>query len=292
MDKQLSFVCIGTQKAGTTSFHDFLLQHPSIGLPHHKETHFFVRDSEYKKGISHYFNYNFKKIKKDQVLGEINPQFCYVSKTAHRLKECFANLKVIMIIRNPVDRAFSHYLMTKRRGLEDLTFKEAVEKEESRLIDENGELHFSYINRGMYLDQIMRYEQLFGKENVKVILFKDFIKSTPKVMEEVCNFIGVPQFNFNINIQSNRASESKSKWLRDFLYRPSLLKKILGKLLISQKMRDNVAQKLAKANLKPAKKERLDATIKKEIYHQYFKEEIEALEKMLQVDLSSWKNYE
>ena len=292
MSQQLKFVCIGSQKAGTTSFHDILVQHPKVGLPHHKETQFFVDDAQYQKGLNYYFNYHFKGIKNDAVLGEVNPQFCYVEEAANRLKDNFERLKVIMIVRNPVDRAFSHYQMTQRRGLEKLSFEEALRKEKDRLIDAHGHLHFSYADRGMYTDQINRYEELFGQENLMVILFEDFVKSTPEVMKEVCDFIEIPQFDFNFDIQSNQASESRSKWLRDFLYRPSLLKKFLGKLLMSQKVRDNVAQKLDKANLKSGKKERLDSVTKKNIYEQYFTEEIAKLEKILQKDLSAWKNYE
>lgn len=292
LDQQLRFVCIGSQKAGTTSFHDILVQHPNVGLPSHKETQFFIDDAQYKKGLSYYFNYHFKGTQKNAILGEVNPQFCYVEKTAQRLKQHFKDLKVVMIIRNPVDRAFSHYQMTQRRGLENLSFEIALEKEKERLSDEHGQLHHSYADRGLYSNQIERYQKLFGVKNVKVIIFDDFIKSTPKVMQDVCDFIEVPQFDFNFDIQSNQASESKSKWLRNFLYRPSLLKKFLGKLLMSQKVRDNVAQKLDKANLKPGKKERLNGSTKKKIYQQYFINEIEALEKMLQKDLSAWKNYE
>jgi hypothetical protein len=288
---KLSFVCIGVQKAGTTSLHDILKQHPKIGLPDIKEAPFFIDDFKFQKGINNYFKDYFKESDKNLLLGEINPQFCYVPKVAERIKNNFGEVKIIILLRNPVDRAFSHYLMTKRRGLEPLSFEDALLSEKERLGTEHGDLNHSYISRGNYTNQIERYQKLFGDENLKVILFDEFIRNTPKVTREICEFINVEDFDFDFSIQSNPASESKSKLLGNFLYRPSFIKRILGRLLLSQKRKDKVALALDKMNLKEAKKESLSNELKQNIYNNYFQQEIENLEKVLNKDLSNWKAF-
>lgn len=290
--RKLHFVCVGAQKAGTTTLHDILNQHPKIGLPVVKESHFFSKDEQYSKGLHFYFKYYFSQRKKELMYGEVNPEFSYDQIVSERLKEHFKELKIIMIIRNPVDRAFSQYLMTKRRGLEPLSFEEAMEKENDRLVSPDGHMNYSYAARGKYCEQIKRYQDLFGKGSVKIILFEDFVRATPEKIQEICEFIDAPDFTFDFTIKSNQASESRSKLLRDFLYQPNPVKKVLGKLVYSQKIKDRIAVRLDKANLKQGKKERISNKLKEKIYHQYFKSEIESLETLLKKDLSHWKTYE
>ncbi|WP_412987487.1 sulfotransferase family protein [Pontimicrobium sp. IMCC45349] len=288
MQPTLNFICIGAQKSATSTLHDILSQHPDLELPFLKETHFFSDNDKYKKGLESYFLDNFNSFKK-KYYGEIDPEYCFFPLAAKRIYDFSPNAKIIFILRNPVDRAYSHYLMTKRIGRESLNFKDAIYKEKERLNDYFGLLHYSYISRGKYLNQIKTYFQLFGEENVKIILFEDFIKDTPSYVKEISSFIGLPTFEYNYKVKSNVASEPKSILIRDFIFKENKLKKYIGKLIPAKKTKDLIMTKLYRLNVKEAKKEPLSNEIKTKIYNDFFKSEINILEQVLNKDLSNWK---
>ncbi len=289
MFKPINFMCVGVQKAGTSTLHDILVQHPNLKLPKLKETHHFRDDEKFNKGKEHYFNYYFNKAGKQEFYGEIDPEYAYFKEAPDRIKSYFKELKIVFIIRNPVDRAYSHYLMTQRRGLENLAFKDAILNEQERLTSHYNKIHYSYISRGYYTEQIKRFEDLFGESNVKIVLFDDLIKDTKQTVDETVNFLGLNKFEFNYDVKSNPASEAKNKQLRDFIYKPNALKRIIGKLIPSKKLKDYLMSALNKKNLKPAVTEKLESDFKKMIYQQYFVNEVESLETKLGVKLSNWK---
>lgn len=288
MKKQLQFICVGVQKAGTSSLHDMLRQHPDLELPIYKETHFFRDDAVFEKGLDHYFNYFFKN-NTAKTLGEIDPEYTYFESCAQRIWDAFGAIKIVFILRNPVDRAFSHYRMSEGRGLETLPFEEAIEKEETRLKTHYDHIHFSYCSRGRYWEQIHRFQKIFGKENVGIYLFENLIEDTQNTLESICNFVGLSSFEFDSSTKSNQASTAKSKWLRDFIYRPNGLKKAVGKLIPSKALKDKIMMTLAEKNKKPAQKEVLSETQKQQLYNRYFKDEIVQLEKHLELNLEAWK---
>ncbi|MBT8254154.1 MAG: sulfotransferase [Flavobacteriaceae bacterium] len=288
MTKKVGFICVGVQKAGTSTLHDILKQHPDINLPDLKETHFFRDEDKFKLGLDHYFKFYFTDFT-GTVSGEIDPEYSFFESCASRLKESFSELKVIFILRNPVDRAYSHYMMTRRRGLEDLTFNEAVKKESKRLIDNYSKIHFSYIARGQYLQQIERFEELFGKKNMRIYLFEDLVNETDKTIQDLTEFIGLCKYKYDFDIQSNPASEVRSKILRDFIYRPNRLKKSVGSIIPSKKLKDKIMIYLDQKNLKQEQTPPLESSTKAEVYTRFFKGMIPKLEQKLDRDLSSWK---
>lgn len=288
MNKTVRFFCVGVQKAGTSTLHDILQQHPDLCLPSYKETHFFRDDEVYGRGLSHYFDYFFDP-DPGQLFGEVDPEYAYFDACAKRISEAFGKARIVFILRNPVDRAYSHYLMTRSRGLESLSFEDAVQRESERLTSHFNKIHFSYIARGSYSTQIGRYEELFGRDNVKVVLFEDFIRKTEQTVKDITTFVGLEPYDFNYEIQSNPASEAKSKLVRDFVYRPGKFKKGIGRLIPSKKIKDKIMATIASKNSRVASKEEIPIALKKELYTTYFANEIEKLEELLSVDLSHWK---
>lgn len=288
MKKQVQFICIGAQKAGTSTLHDILKQHPDLALPKYKETHFFRDDAVYNKGISHYFNFFFQE-SSAHIFGEIDPEYSYFPECAARIHETFGTTKLLFILRNPVDRAYSHYTMSVGRGLESLSFIEAIEKEAQRLQTHHDHIHHSYLSRGYYTKQLARFEKLFGKENLQVYLFEDLISNPQQVVEQMCHFIGLAPYDFDYALKSNEASTAKNKRLQKFLYKPNRLKRFVGKLIPSKKLKDKIMMGLAEKNKKPAQREKLTDQTKKAIYQQFFKAEIETLEKRIERNLSHWK---
>jgi hypothetical protein len=294
MPKPIDFICVGTQKAGTTTLHDILKNHPNIYLPERKEAHFFDVDERFNKGLAWWMQTFFKGDKANKKTGVFTPEYLYFKDVPARIKKVLGNdLKIIIILRQPAKRAYSHYLMSKRRGFETENFEFALQKESTRLRENtyHNINHFSYIDRGLYYNQIKRYVDMFGKENVKVFLFaKDIIKNNLKTLKTIQEYIGVPYCKLKASHKSNQASEPKLKWLRNIIFnKNNPIKIALGYLPFSEDLKFRIASKLNSINQKPTTNRKLNEEYIKEITNTYFINDIEKIEKLLNIDLSIWK---
>lgn len=288
MNRAFQFFCVGAQKAGTSTLHDIIQQNPSINLPKRKETHFFRDDDKYAQGLDYYFKL-FEKKKKCDNYGEIDPEYLYFEKCAQRILDTFQQVKIVLLLRDPIDRAYSHYLMTKSRGHETLSFEEAISSEGERLKTHFDHINYSYIARGKYNTQIERYEQLFGKQQVAVFLFDDFVATPEKVVTEIAKFVGLPSFDYDFSLKSNVAAEPKSERIRDFVYKPNRFKKWVGKLIPSKQMKNDIMAAIVARNKKKLNKIPLSTEVKRKIYKEHFEAEIETLEVRLGRSLEAWK---
>ena len=200
------FIIIGAQKSGTSSLFHFLSQHPQILPSHNKEVHFFDGGLEpginnYLKGLAWYrahFPIQWTRRKK-YISGEASPLYIFNPLVPRRLYKTLPNIKLIAILRNPSDRAVSHYFHEKRKGRETLSLMEALESEEER-IDQFVKkrdyknfnfIHFSYKKRGIYKEQLERYFSLFDRENILILNSEEFFENPRKVLSEIFNFLGV-----------------------------------------------------------------------------------------------------
>ena len=207
------FLIIGAARSGTTSLYEYLIQHPSIMPAVGKEVYFF--DKKYDKGINWYRSFFPTKLSKSRlenqlstkcITGEATPRYLYHPHTPKRVKEYIPNVKLIALLRNPIERAYSHYQMSFRKGNENLSFEEAIEKEEERIRidaqkmfdDENFYsvdfyLH-SYLTRGIYAVQLERWFKYFPREQFLILNSEDFYKNTKEVYKRVLDFLDVPDF--------------------------------------------------------------------------------------------------
>lgn len=294
MSLKVDFICVGTQKAGTTSLHDILKYHPKIYLPERKEAHFFDMDDRYKKGLNWWSETFFKGDKINKKVGVFTPEYLYLDKVPNRIKETLGiDLKIIIVLRQPAKRAYSHYLMSKRRGFESLPFSEAILKENQRLSQNTyfNYSHYSYLSRGFYCEQIKRYIDLFGRDKVKVFIFEnDIIMNKEKTIKEIQNFIDVAYFDIDSNVKSNHASEPKSKLLRNMIYdKNNPLRKIVGMFPFPDSFKYKLATKLDSLNRRPLKLSKLSDEETQKLTYSYFIEDIERTEQLLSLDLSIWK---
>lgn len=233
------FICPGAQKSGTTSLHDLLCQHPQITLPYKKETKYFINTDSVK--IDEYFSRFFPETL-DCLAGEIDPDYMFDPKVPEKLFRAFGeNLKLIFLLRNPVDRAYSHYWMSCRRGFETESFEVAFEKEPSRLAsgDRKSFWHQSYFARGFYTQQIARFLEYFNKQNCLFINFDDFVSVRDETLKTILSFLDVDEhYEFkNINMQSNEAGLPKSRFLSILHGRPPAFFKFFKFLVPSRKFR-------------------------------------------------------
>ncbi len=293
MFKPINFICVGAQKAGTTSLHDILKHHPDIYLPERKEAHFFDIEERFEKGLNWWLDSFFIGDKTNKKVGVFTPEYLYFENIPERIKDVLGtDLKIILVLRQPAKRAYSHYLMSKRRGFENLSFNDALLQESKRLEGQTyyNSNHFSYLDRGRYYNQVKRYIDVFGKENVKVFIFEnDIIKNKKETLKSIQEFIQVPYINLDAQKQSNQASEPKSKWVRNLIFnKNNPIKKVLGLLPISDEVKFKIATKINSINQKPSTSKKLSSDEVKNITDAHFIEDIKQTEQLLNIDLSIW----
>ena len=158
MDQKFSpdFFIIGAQKSGTSTLHHILKNTDIVSLPRNKETHYFSYFINRKKNYS-WYQEQFVIKDSHQLIGEVDPSYIYISDTAKNIEKIIKSPKIIIILRKPIDRAFSHYLMSCRRGFEKYSFIKAILNEAKRLEkrEEFNLKNFSYLDRGNYFSQII-----------------------------------------------------------------------------------------------------------------------------------------
>ncbi|GAB64080.1 MAG: hypothetical protein DWB56_04430 [Candidatus Jettenia sp.] len=253
-----TFFVVGVQKAGTTTLHDWLIQQSEVCLPRLKETHFFSRKDIYNRGLNWYLN-QFPKYKDNVIVGEVDPDYIFYEEAPLRIRELVESPKFIFIFRNPIDRAYSHYLMSFSRGYETLSFKEALIVEASRCEQANKLYmpHHSYIARGMYCTQVNRYRKFFPTSAFLFIKFDDLFgeNSCIDTYDKICKFIGINSFSRMVNFKKrqNQASKPRSITLRNFIYGHSPFKKAIGSLIPSESLKLKFAIFLDRINKSPIK---------------------------------------
>ena len=280
-----NFMCIGAAKSGTTSLYDILRQHSEIYLPSFKEPHFFDIPSVYNNGLDWYKEMYFSKVKEEFCIGDFTPTYFFEKQAAKRIYDNLGeHVKFIIILRDPVDRAYSHYLHSKRDLHEDLTFIEALEKESERMSqgDYLSRLRFSYVLQGMYFHMLEEYLKFFKKENFLILSFEDeFIAKREETINRIFSFLELDYQFLNININSNRASQPRFRFMKKIMKDHGLIRNIIKQLVPSLITRQIIKNTIQKLNLKPYSPLPLSIENKKIIFDKYFKEDIFKLEKLI-----------
>jgi hypothetical protein len=288
------FFCIGAQKAGTTTLNDILKQNPEICLPREKETHFFSLPEKNRAGALHYFQVYFEanRLSECSIVGEVDPSYCFFEGTADRIFEQLApnySLKFIFILRDPVRRAYSHYLMSWRRGFETLGFKEALKKEASRVREPFGRNQFSYVTRGYYHKQIEAYLRFFDVGQFLFLSFEDdLIAQPPETFKRIHEFLGLEPFNYRFDLKSNPASKPRSTLIRDMIFKDSPGKRLLKKLIPSDRLKQKVRAQINRLNSRKDTVSRLSPEVYREIWQTYYPEEIDRLRALTPMEFKSW----
>ena len=281
--------CIGCPKSGTTTLFKILCQHSQIHTPKFKEP-FFFNNSNYQNGIDWYAKTYYDDIKNEKWVLDFTPSYLYSDEALFRINEYSKgkDLKFIVMLRNPVERAYSHYLHTLRDGLEDLDFNDAIQAESERLLNyENNllsQLKYSYIYQSLYHKHLSKYFESFGRNNFFVINYdSQFLdKSEFKLMiSDLQNFLEIKIENLNIEIKENFASESRFKILQTLVNSNGLHKRLARLLFKSKINRQILINKFRKLNEKKMVKKDLEAEFKKNLYDKYFHTDVLKLESLL-----------
>lgn len=202
------------QKAGTTALRSFLRQHSDIYMPA-SEGHFFDHnnfmfdsDGNYiinTKTPYHQYHLLFKN-KKQAILGECTPVYIYLPWCMQRIQKYNPNIKLIVLLRNPVERAYSHYQMEKSRGNETLsTFRTALSQEQYRInINLLYRRYFSYVSRGFYAKQLKVIHSLFFINNILCIKSEDLYNNHDLILASIFKFIGVKYVNIPQTLENKQ----------------------------------------------------------------------------------------
>jgi hypothetical protein len=184
-----NFLIIGAMRSGTTSLTRYLRSNPQVFMAQPKELHFF--DFEYARGADWYRGC-FEGAGDVRAVGEATPNYLYLSEAMPRLAALVPDARLVAILRNPVDRAYSHYWHNRSVGREELSFEEALEAEPERIRsdDPHPRAYWSYTDRGRYVHQLRRIEGLHPRESLQVLLFDDLVDAPEETYRSMCRFIG------------------------------------------------------------------------------------------------------
>src|SRR3989440_2961216 len=176
--EKLDFLVLGAQKSGTTALNYYLKRHPRIALPVKKELHFFDNDELFAGGnVSYEPLYEmFRPARPGSIAGENTPIYLYWRPALPRIRDYNPAMKFIVILRNPIERAFSQWNMQRTRGIEPFDFLDAVAAEPRRIAESAPKQlrKFSYVDRGRYAEQLERAFRLFPRERFLVIKYEEF----------------------------------------------------------------------------------------------------------------------
>ena len=195
VSKRLSFLVCGAQKSGTTALAAYLRQHPRIHLPETKELHFFDDETQaWPKPDLKALHRHFQATEADQLWGEATPISLYWDSAAERIWRYNSAMRLIVILRNPIERAYSHWAMEHRRGNDPLDFTLALEQEEARCREALPLQHrvFSYVDRGFYSAQIRRLWRFFGREQVLVLRQEELRLNPETCLNRIWQHLSIP----------------------------------------------------------------------------------------------------
>ena len=226
------FCIIGSQKAGTSSLWHVLRQHPELFLPQQKELNFFFRDQEYKRGDSAYASH-FESAGPQQLCGEASPGYLCHPMVPGRMARLIPNAKLIVVLRDPIERAYSQYWDNRRWLMESDTFEELLKRPMHQVFTPGKRNYFS---RGCYSIYLERVYQYYESSQVHVVWFAELKSQPEKVYRAIFKFLGVDDaFDVNAHLSPvNRRSVFKNPLYLFVFHRPKLarlLPRILKRLL-------------------------------------------------------------
>jgi hypothetical protein len=202
-----TFLIAGAQKCGTSTLVATLRRHPQVQMARPKELHFF--DRKLDKGLEWYAE-QFTPDPRQTQWGEASPSYVYDVEARTAMCELLPEAKVVVILRDPAKRAYSHFWHSKRLGFEKLeTFQDALAAEPERMAHgaRSDRIRFSYLDRGHYVEQLESLEALKGRDNLHVMLLDDLASDRIPTLEGLFGFIGV---------KKKFASTIKEQWTNKY----------------------------------------------------------------------------
>lgn len=287
-----NFLIVGVQKAGTTSIYNYLREHPQVYMSLVKETNFLEKDWENlppeqqnKNGIVTLDKYCelFAEVKEEIAIGEASPNYLFhYESSAARIKKYVPNAKLIVVLRNPVERAYSDHLMHLRDAIGYRGLSEQIKHSS----------HKSFILRkGFYYAPLAYYFDQFGREQVKVFFYDDLCNNPQEFMAEFYQYLGVnKQFRPNTARKAQVAKIPKNKTINNLLKKNNILRNTATNILktvMPVEARQKLRERLIDLNSQHKKQVPLSPEERQQLIELY-REDILQLQDLVGRDLSSW----
>lgn len=295
-----NFLIIGAAKSGTTSLYLYLGQHPEIYV-NAKEPSFFAFAGEQvnftgpgdehglmRRIVTDFAAYQalFDGVTTERAFGEASVVYLYHPKAPHRIRQCIPDVKLIAILRNPVERAYSGYRHLRRDGREPLEdFNAALDAEESR-IRAGWEHQWHYARMGLYHTQLKRYYDLFPRRQIAVYTYDDLKKRPLDMIQGIFRFLDVDaQFTPDLSLKHNVSGKPRMPALHSFLVKPNKVKDMVRPLL-PRAVRRKMGLMIKQWNI-IATSPKMSSTARQQLLD-FYREEIEQLQVLIDRDLSHW----
>ena len=287
---------IGAQKCGTSTLYNWLRQDKRFSFPKNKETHYFSSNYNYgsKWYISQFYNKNYT------FRCEIDPSYIFYPDSIKKIYEVNKYSKIIIVLRQPLERAYSHFLMSKHRCIENLSFINSLENEKNRILNDKSDyslLNYSYLSRSTYSKQIEIIFKYFDDKNCLFIKYEDIFLNhdNNKFITTIYNFIGLEEKkDLDISSKINLAKTYKNKNIQKLLYEENLLRTILNRMIFSRNIRYKIKLFIDKLNnniISHSEKVKTYNDILSSLPEEYIlwnNEEVEKTQKLINLDLSNW----
>ena len=285
-----NFFIVGAPKSGTTNMSYYLMQHPQVFMPENLEPYYFARldiPQNHKRDIirdeEKYLNL-FKNAKNCKAIGESSPVYLSCPHAALEIKNRFPNSKIIISIRNPIEIAYSEYFSLKFMGFDENTsFNELLDVREEQLT--RNEFHIdSLLEAGFYSKQIKRFQKIFPKNQIKIIIFEEYIKNTIPTINSILSFLDI-QKSIIFKVAPKGAYKVPRNFASQKLMNNSTFRKT-AKFIIPTVARQKIGERfLVKESSRPILKQHERPRLK-EIYQ----DDVENLAKLLGRSLP-WKDF-
>jgi hypothetical protein len=280
-----NFLVVGAMKAGTTSLALSLAAHPDVYVPSEKEAHFFERDERWRRGVEWYSEL-FAGADGQRAIGEGTASYMFFTDVPSRMAAVVPDAKLIAILRDPVERAHSHYLHARTRAAERRTFAQIVEQEmrsdrhrplpTSR--QASGRSH--YLARGLYLQQLEKLCEHYDRDSLLVLLLDDLESQPDRTFRKVCRFLDVDDTIVpdTVGARANSYFEPRSQRLWELALHLRLER------WLPERARGGVARALVRLQASPP---RMSPDVREQL-SEYFAAPNAALAEWLGRDLSHW----
>ncbi len=270
-----NFMVIGAEKSGTTWLKHVLREHPELFIPSEKELHYFDVEDNFNKGLVWYSSFFEKSTKPFN--GEITPGYLtHAVKVAPRIKEAFPAIKLIAILRNPIDRAWSNYQMNLADGKVTQSFESCIDT------------HHIIISKGNYKRQLLPYMEIFSSDQLLVLNYDD-IKDAGTLVNRIFKFLGVTENFVPAKLEEKIFTSRKSRFslLNDAFRFSAQVLRAMKLNIVLQRFKKDVKKWLKRVNTVPSSYSPMPTDLRIRL-GEYYKDDIVFLEGFWKRDLSHW----
>ncbi len=299
--RQPTFIILGAAKCGTTALASFITSHPDVFITNPKEPHFF--DGNYEIGVDGYLEKYYSDWTNEKAAGEATPSYLSTPYVAERIKKSCPNIKLIVILRNPIDRAYSSWWMFHARGMEPLSFEDAINLEITQL-NENNDIESiysedmvrdnisrvragkricirNYLQAGHYADHLEHYYAKFSKSDIKIVFSSQLRRNHEQTIRDIWDHIGVD--SRELAPQPTIVNEALGQNSMILLKIVKVLGLMRARHILPSTIKSSIKNRLSEMGNRPE----MSAQTRNYLLA-YFKPHIQRLELLVDTDLSDW----